>query len=464
MIQKKIVQLIALALLLGGEKLIAQATPDTLIRLDGALQLAEHNYPLLKSRRLEADASVQNVAVVKYSRMPTIDASYQANISTANNLTGQFYPYGILPITGPPSTGNNYSPATGSAASILLNWQAITFGQRNAQIDVSERQAKATMSTYQRELFDQKINVISVYLDVLLAHDLAAIQLHNIERVQASLRQSRELAVSGLRPGVDTALFLSELSKAKIDGLNARKQLETTQWLLARLIVTDAIPVPADTAFLDRLPVNTALVNAGADSSFAGHPLIALAQNEFAVSQSKEQLLKKSFLPKLSVWGTGFVRGSGFEADGSRKTWDGMGLSRYNYGAGLQLSFPIMKYGEVRRQLKEQNLLSQASQQRLEDTRNALATQQRITSATFASSIAVAEESRQQLKSGEYAYHAMQIRYNTGLVSFSDLIQTQYNLLKAELDLRKAYWDVWKALLLQAAVKGDEKIFMQEIR
>src|SRR6202000_154630 len=213
--------------------------------------------------------------------------------------------------------------------------------------------------------------------------DLVAIQSHNIERVQASLRQSRELAVSGIRPGVDTALFLSELSKAKIDGLNARKQLETAQWLLARLMVNDAIPGAADAAFLDRLPVNTVLVNAGADSSLAGHPLIALAQNEFAVSQSKEQLLKKSFLPKLSGWGTCFARGSGCEADGSRKTWDGMGLSRYNYGAGLQLSFPIMKYGEVRRQLKEQNLLSQAAQQRLEDTRDGLTTQQRITSATF---------------------------------------------------------------------------------
>jgi outer membrane protein TolC len=259
-------------------------------------------------------------------------------------------------------------------------------------------------------------------------------------------------------------LFLSELSKARIDGLNARKQLETEQWLLARLIVTDAIPVPADTTFLDRLPVMKVVTAPDTDSSFAAHPLVVSAQSEFAVSQSKEQLLKKSFLPKLSVWGTGFARGSGFEADGSRKTWDGMGLSRYNYGAGLQLSFPIMKYGEVRRQLKEQNLLSQASQERLQDTRNALTTQQRITNATFTSSLAVADESRQQLKSGEYAYHAMQIRYNTGLVSFSDLIQTQYNLLKAELDLRKAYWDAWKALLLQAAVKGDENIFMQEIR
>jgi outer membrane protein TolC len=58
----------------------------------------------------------------------------------------------------------------------------------------------------------------------------------------------------------------------------------------------------------------------------------------------------------------------------------------------------------------------------------------------------------------------MDTRYATGLVNFSDLIQAQYNLFKAELDLKHAYWDAWKGLLLQAAVKGDENIFLQQIK
>jgi outer membrane protein TolC len=58
----------------------------------------------------------------------------------------------------------------------------------------------------------------------------------------------------------------------------------------------------------------------------------------------------------------------------------------------------------------------------------------------------------------------MDTRYASGLVNFSDLIQAQYNLYKAELDLKRAYWDVWKGLLLQAAVKGDENIFLQQIK
>lgn len=422
--------------------------------------MAEQNYHLLKSKKLEADAAQKNIDVAKYSRVPSIEASYQANISTANNLTGQFNPYGILPMTGPPSVSNNYTAATGSAAGILLNWQASTFGERNALIDLSTAEAKTKNLSWHQDVFNHRLNVISAYLDLLLSYDIVNIQHHNIDRVQESLRLSVELTKSGIRPGVDTALFQSELSKAKIDWLNAQKNLQTEQLLLQELIVMDALPVPTDTAFLNALPT----MDIRHDTSFAAHPSIQYAQSQFDFSRSKEQVLKKSYLPKLSIWGTGFARGSGFQQDGTIKTWDGIGLSRYNYGAGVQLSFPIMKIGEVKQQLREQIFISEAANERLLDTKNKLSTQQRLANTVFNSSISVSAESQQQLKSAQYAYYAMQIRYNTGLVNFSDLIQAQYNLVKAELDLKKSYWDSWKALLLQAAVYGDENIFLQQIR
>jgi len=437
-----------------------QAQADSLVHIADALRMAEERYHLLKSKKMEADAATKNIDVAKYSRMPIIDASYQAGMGTANNLTGIFYPNGILPMTGPPSTGNNFSPATGSAASVLLNWQAITFGQRDAQINVSRIEANAKKSEWMQLLFSYKINVISTYLDVILATEKISIHQQNIERVNANLKQSRVLANTGIKPGADTALFLSELSKAKIELLNAQQQQKIAQLQLGQLMVTGVLPMPADTAFLNNLP---AYVSA-ADTSFATAPVIQSGKGQLLVSQSKEAVLKKSFLPKLNVWGTGFARGSGFQADGSIKTWDGLGLNRFNYGAGVQLVFPIMKYGEVKRQLVQQNLLSKAAEEWIEENKQILLTQQSIANTTITNSLAVAAETRQQLTSAQYAFKSMQIRYNTGLVNFSDLIQAQYNLLKAELDMKTAYWDAWKALLLQTAVKGDEKIFLNAIR
>jgi outer membrane protein len=441
-------------------KAIAQSPTDTALHLSDALRLAEERYHLLKSKKLEADASTKYVDVVKYSKIPSIDASYQAGLATANNLTGMFYPNGILPISGPPSTSNQYSPAMGSAASVLLNWQAGTFGQKDAQINVSVAEANSKKAEWQQALFLHKINVISCYLDVILASEKINIHRQNIERVNANLKQSRVLTNSGIKPGVDTALFVSELSKATIELLNAQRQLQVAQLILAQLTGLDASPLPADTAFLNKLPDGIFT----ADTSFTNNPVVQYAQSYFEINKSKELLLRKSYLPKLNFWGTGFARGSGFQPNGTIKTWDGLGLNRLNYGAGVQLVFPIMKYGEVKKQLLQQNLLSKAAQEKVEETKSVLVLQQHIANTTFNSSIAIAKETQQQLKSGKYAFTAMQTRYNTGLVNFADLIQAQYNLLKAELDSKIAYWDAWKALLLQTAVKGDEKIFLNAIR
>jgi outer membrane protein len=451
------------ALTIGLFKMLvvhAQTLPDTLIQMKGAVQMAEQRYHLLKSNQYESDAAAKYIAVVKYSKLPSVDASYQAGAGTANNLTGIFYPYGILPVTGPPSTDNNYDPVTGSAASVLLNWQAVTFGQRDAQINVAIAEAKTKKSVFKQAAFQHTINVISAYLDLLLTYDVVHIQRENIERNQANLKQSRVLVNSGIKPGVDTALFLSELSKAKIDLLNSQKQLRVYQLQLAQLIVTDALPVPQDSSFLQRLPVPITSV----DSSFANTPIIQSGQSQLELSHSKEMLLRKSYMPKLNVWGTGFARGSGFQANGSEKTWNGLTLNRFNYGAGVQLVFPVMKYGEVKKQLLQQNLLSKAAMENIAESNAILTTQKRIADVTFDNSIAVANETIQQLKSGQYAFNAMQIRYNTGLVNFSDLIQSQYNLLKAELDSKKSYWDAWRALLMQAAVSGDENIFLNAIQ
>jgi outer membrane protein len=440
----------------------AQIPGDTLIKLKDAVLLAEQRAPVVQSKRYESEAAFKNIEAARYTtNMPTIDATYQAGVGTANNLTGLFYPTGILPMSGPPATENRYSPATGSAASILLSWQAITFGQKGAQVAISMAEANSKRSELEQVLFQHKINVISAYLDLLLAYDIVAIQSRNIERVQANLKQSRVLSNTGIKPGVDTALFLSELSKATVDLLNAQKRLQISQLLLQQLIVTKNLPVPVDTAFLGQLPV----VVTETDTSFSKVPVIKLGQSQLLLSQSREQFLKRSFLPKVNIWGTGFARGSGFQPDNENiKTWDGLRLNRFNYGAGLQLVFPIMKYGEVKRQLQQQQLLSKAVLEKIEESKQALTTQQNIAATTFNSSIAIANQTQQQLKTGQYAFKAMQTRYNTGLASFPDLIQAQYNLLKAELDVKSAYWDAWKALLLQAVVKGDEHIFLNEIK
>src|SRR5215472_1142111 len=98
---------------------MSQSRGDTILGINDAIRMAEENYHHLKAGKLEAQAASRNIDVAKYSRLPTVDLTYQANISTANNITGQFYPYGVLPMTGPVFDDNRYMAATGSAAAIF---------------------------------------------------------------------------------------------------------------------------------------------------------------------------------------------------------------------------------------------------------------------------------------------------------------------------------------------------------
>src|SRR5215218_10450810 len=147
--------------LLLAINLTAQKTNDTLVSMKTAVEMADQQRHSLRGRRFEAEAAARNVDVTSYIKMPSIEATYQVNLATANNISGLFYPNGILPMTGPPSYKNNFAPGAGSAAGVLLNWQAITFGEQNAQIGISVAEANSKRLGVEQERFKSGIDVIS---------------------------------------------------------------------------------------------------------------------------------------------------------------------------------------------------------------------------------------------------------------------------------------------------------------
>src|SRR5947207_1879404 len=92
------------------------------------LKQAEANYPLLKAKAFEVQAGQGNVTAAKNTAIPTLDADYQLNYATYNNITGMANTQFIVPMTGPPSSNNTYGGVYGSAGSLLLNWEPFTFG------------------------------------------------------------------------------------------------------------------------------------------------------------------------------------------------------------------------------------------------------------------------------------------------------------------------------------------------
>jgi len=425
--------------------------------LTDILSKAEANYPLLKSKNYEHLAARDQVRSAKNAALPTLDAAYQLNYATYNNITGMAAAQYFIPISGPPSAGNSYDPVFGSVASLLLSWDVFTFGQRSARTDVAEANLKVAEADAGYEIFRHKISVIQNYLDLLFAHELLRVYQKNLERSRERIKEVGVLTETGLRPGVDTALFTAELSKAKIELLNARKLLESQEILLAESTGAESIAYNRDSTFFIKLPSMS-------DNGVANdHPLIGVSQARVHAYAENQKLIRRTLYPRLSLWGTTYARGSGIRYDGYVNSGDGLSFSRYNYGLGLQLSVPLLRFIDVRTQLSQSSHLLGAQQERLNQATLQVKTQGNVSALALNYAIQSAQENPVFFQAAQFSYDALLTRYNTGLANYADLVQAQYNLLKAETDLKKSYLDAWKALLYSASVAGDLNLFLDQV-
>lgn len=431
----------------------AQQPQTTLPQL---LQLAEKNYPLLKSKMLDVKAAQEGINISKNTLIPSIDASYQVDYATYNNITGMAYPQFIMPISGPPSSSNNMNGVFGSATSLLLNWQPITFGQRKAQIDFAKAGLQYANADAENEIFQHKIKVIDAYLDVITAAELVKVYQNNLQRTEVNLQAVRSLVVNGIRPGVDTELFKAENSKSKVELLNSQKYKEQTLIYLTQLLATDNYVTVADTFFFSKLPVT----NFSADS--VKNPLIHLYNSNIAIGFARKKVLSKTTMPTLGTWSTLYARGSGVAYNGTVKAAEGLGFQSINYGIGLQISLPLLQSARIRPQLQQQDFLIQSNQEKLNEIQLQLKKQNALADTSLNSAFAIAKESPLFLESARFSYNSMQSRYQSGLATISDFMQAQYALIKAEIDYKLSYMSVWKAFLYKAAVNGDINLFINQ--
>lgn len=426
--------------------------------LKDLISLAEKNYPSIAAKKAQASATEKTIALQKNTIVPSFDAAYQADYATYNNITGMAFPQYLVPISGPPSSSNNMSGVIGSAASLLLNWQPLTFGQRNAQINVAKQNYQLSLADENNTLYQLKLNVIANWLNILYADELIKVYQENIQRIQAQLKQITSLVKSGIRPGADTSLFQAELSKGNIDLYNLQLYRIQQQNNLSELTGAAATSIVTDSLIAQRLPVF------GLQDSITVHPLLLYNQQQIQLQQANKNAVQKTVLPKLNVWSTAYARGSGIQYDGTVKSIDGLTFSRYNYGIGLQLSVPILQFTYTRLQTQQQDALIQSYQSQLQQTKQQLSRDSLNAAEGLKNAIKVVHETPVQLKAATVAYRSTLGRYNAGLASFADLIQTQYALVQAETYIRQSYLNVWKALLQQAAAKGDINLFLDRVK
>jgi len=426
--------------------------------LDSLLRSAAANYPLIKAKKLQTQSLQYAVKYKQNGIIPSLNASYQVDYATYNNITGMIYPQYITPISGPPSKGNDHSGVLGSAVALNLQWEPVTFGQRNAEVELAKGRLQYGKADEELTLFQHQVYVINTWLNFLILSDLIKVYQSNIERSAFNLKQAQTLVISGLRPGTDSSSFSSEYTRAQIQLLSFERQQDSTRLALKEL-VGGKLPagMVTDLALFKILPLLSM-----PDTASGDHPEIQLQKANVAANELSLRSLKKSVLPRLTLWSSGYGRGSGVGADGSVNSSDGWHFERYNYGFGAQIAFPILEIFRQKPLWKEQELVTAASRQQLLQTELHLNTEKEMAELALQKAIRSARLVPQQLISAKYSYEAMQARYQSGLINYYDVIQSQQLLFQAQATVKIAYYVAWKALLNKAAYYGDLNLFLDQ--
>jgi outer membrane protein len=426
------------------------------------LQKVQANLPQLEALRQQANASEENIALAKNTFVPDLNAGYQVNLATYNNITGMSYPGFLLPISGPPSLTNKMNFVPGSALGALVKWNPFTFGQRGAAIEKATAQFKQANTAYNEQLFQYQYSAINIYLEVVYCKQVLKSLQANLNRSKVSLEQVLVLSKNGLRPGIDTTQFQAAIVQAEMDYLQTER---TCQQKIVELTRLTGENKPIQNIILtDTLFTQNLLTFIDTATSINQHPYYQniLAQKNITEAGLKE--IQKSWAPQLDIWGNLYARGSGVDAKGNVDKIEGLGLSRTNAGVGIQLIFPVLQYSKMNIRKKQYQSLVQADNARLAQASLDISKQIETAVMQYQQDIKIANKSPELLKAANDVYEGLKLSYETGLIDFTRLANSQYELQKAEVNYANARLQLWRSLLAMAVAKGDLNLFTEQLK
>ncbi len=460
---KRLLQKITIATtLLGSLVFNAFAQEYT---LDKVLETARLNYPLLKAKQADAASAGKRVSLSRTDYLPVITAQGQYTYSSNNNLTGSFVPgEGLgLGTTGPPNTADNYDGVFGSLASVSVDWRIFNFCKVRAGVNVAQRNRDISQADYDNELFQHQVRVADVFLSAQLSRKMVIAQENNFSRASHLKSIGRAGSLSGIRPSVDSLLSNAEYAKASLALAESYRNDKIQRLKLAELIGTSG-EISVDTSFYQQ-PLPSSI--AAAATELSAHPRLRLQKSQLEATNSRISVVKRTYMPSLSLVATGLARGSGMSRTDGSYNYDfaaGTQFGMYNYLAGVALRWNLTGLARLRYDYGSEKAQADRFQYLYEEQELILKRQVSESEVQLQLAQKQLQVAPIQRAAAEKAYDQAESRYQNGLTDILILNQSYYVLNRAEVDYYIAVNNFWKSLLIRAAANGDLELFLKEIK
>lgn len=446
----------------------SHAQTSTSLSLTDAISTGISNYPGLRAKRHYMNAAEALTRQARNEYLPNVIASVQQDYGTINGQFGPLAAVGALGVAsaGPVASRQSWNAAFGALYLINANWEAFTFGRVRSRVQLSEAQAARDSADLEQEKFVHSVKIAGAYLNLLIARQLVKNGESNLARARAIQSAVRARTLSGLNPGVDSSLANAEVSRARLSLIESVNTSQTVQQQLTELLnISTGDEIIPDTTFFARMP---ALLNT--DRDISQNPQLLYYQARFEQATRLADVIKKSVMPGLTLFGVYQARASGFtnaytpEDPGSYSTryGDGINPSRYNYVTGVSLTWNVMSLLKNRQQAHAQRFIADGYRDEYDQLDAKLRNQLHLADRRIENALLSAQEVPVQYKAASDAYLQKSVLYKNGLTTIVDLQQAMYALNRAETDRSVASVNVWQALLLKAAASGDFDLFINQ--
>lgn len=430
---------------------------------------AQRHLPLLMQKKALADAAKAGITDARHSFLPTSYLGDEVTAGTDNSIPGSYLSFGVIPSSSSGVRSSNiYQSAIGNIAFFSNQYELLDFGLKKSTVHNAEAYANLSQADLEKERYLVKWEVGKLYLEILKNQFQLGIDKENVSRYERIYSVIRAVTLSGIKPGADSSLAMAELSKTRITYNQTLGQIAQLQQQLGYLTGIPGTRITIDTIDMSGTGPYSAVLGSlqhPGDTAIGTNPLTDYYARQKALYIQTEDLLKKSFLPKVYLTGVVWARGSSIDyQDNYTSAATGLGYQRFNYMGGLTLEYNL--FNTVHRKDKEVIARNQiiASDYNLQQQQQSLQNIGNKADVAISTSLKNLLEIPVQINSAKDAYNQKTAQYKAGIINLVDLTNASFVLYRSQSDYVQTLSDWLLANLDKSASAGTLDLFIQSIK
>ena len=424
--------LITAALVVGVVGSAAAQGPPTLpLTLEDALAKAVETSHRLAEARAHETAAQAGVAVRQSAERPTVTAS--AGYTRTNHVL----PFSVpspsgIPLLVYPDVPNNYTTR------LEMRWPIYTGGRTDALERAARAEAEAVGAERRTAQADLRLEVTRAYWALVTARASLDVLEQGVARSQAHVTDANQRFTAGLVPPNEVSSAAAQEARSRMLAIEARTQRDVTSAELARLIGV-APDQPLDpTGDLGRptpaspgQPIGPLVESARA----ARHERRALEQR-VTVADAQRDAAAAGRLPTIQfLGGVDYARPNPKifpRADVAQDSWD----------VGVGATWSLWDGGRTVAEVAQARAVSQAASERLAEFDSQLGVEVRQRALEVESAVASVAAATSGVTAAADARRVVDERYRAGVIAGIEVLDAEYALLQAQLDLTRAQANV----------------------